>query len=89
MTGTPIVIARTRKVTYWEEQDQPIVDKTASLQENNQIQHAMTEPTTARLVHPFHNTIDLSTSEGKTFHKKTISGLPEAGKKTQAIQKTL
>ena len=42
----------------------------------------MSGPVTASLVNPFHNTIDLSTSEGKKLHQKATAGLPEVDKHT-------
>ena len=52
------------------------------LQEKNPIQETTNAPVTSHLVNPFHNTIDLSTSEGKKLHQKATSGLPEADKHT-------
>jgi hypothetical protein len=81
MTNTPLGIARTRNVTYREELD-PLVEQPALLQGNRQIQDTISGPVTASLVNPFHNTIDLSTSEGKKLHQKATAGLPEVDKHT-------
>ena len=42
----------------------------------------MSEPVKASLVNAFHNTIDLSTSEGKKLCQKATAGLPEVDKHT-------
>ena len=82
MTDNPLRISRVRHVTYRKELDQPVVEQPALLQENNPIQEKTSEPETARLVNPFHNTIYLSTSEGKKLYQKVTAGLPEAEKHT-------
>ena len=82
MMDDPIGIARTRNVTYREELDQLVVEKPSLLQGKHPIQHIMTDPVSASLVNPFHNTIDLSTSEGKKLYQKATSGFPEVEKYT-------
>ena len=81
MTDAPLGIARTRNITYREELH-PLVEQPALLQGNRQIQNTMSGPVTASLVNLFHNTIDLSTSEGKKLYQKATEGLLEAEKCT-------
>ena len=69
----PIGMSATRNVTYRTDTS----DTTNNLQtEQVTTQPIMSDPVTARLINPFHNTIDLSTTEGKNICLKATAGLP-------------
>ena len=48
--------------------------------EEETTQSTLSTPVSAQLVNPFHNTIDLSTPEGKKSYQKATCGLPTTDK---------
>ena len=69
----PIGISATRNVTCRTD-----TSNTTNILHTEQVttQPTMSDPVTAHLVNPFHNTIDLSTTEGEKICLKATAGLP-------------